>query len=104
MSVLAINSENYSTTVAQEGTVIVKVSSPTCGPCKMMAGIFDKLAAETDEVSFTAFEVVTDEDKALAVKLGVSSVPAFLIYKDKELQTQFVGAYPLSVLKTKLGL
>ena len=104
MSVLAINSENYSTTVAQEGTVIVKVSSPTCGPCKMMAGIFDKLAAETDEVSFTAFEVVTDEDKALAVKLGVSSVPAFLIYKDHELQTQFVGAYPLSVLKTKLGL
>lgn len=104
MSVLAINSENYSTTVAQEGTVIVKVSSPTCGPCKMMAGIFDKLAAETDEVSFTAFEVVTDEDKALAVKLGVSSVPAFLIYKDQELQTQFVGAYPLSVLKTKLGL
>lgn len=104
MSVLAINSENYSTTVAQEGIVIVKVSSPTCGPCKMMAGIFDKLAAETDEVSFTAFEVVTDEDKALAVKLGVSSVPAFLIYKDQELQTQFVGAYPLSVLKTKLGL
>lgn len=104
MSVLAINSENYSTTVAQEGTVIVKISSPTCGPCKMMAGIFDKLAAETDEVSFTAFEVVTDEDKALAVKLGVSSVPAFLIYKDQELQTQFVGAYPLSVLKTKLGL
>ena len=42
MSVLAINSENYSTTVAQEGTVIDQVSSPTCGPCKMMAGIFDK--------------------------------------------------------------
>ena len=82
MSVLAINSENYSTTVDQSGTVIVKVSSPTCGPCRMMAGLFDKLASETTDVTFTAFEVVTDEDKALAVKLGVSSVPAFLIYKD----------------------
>lgn len=104
MSVLAINSENYSTTVDQSGTVIVKVSSPTCGPCKMMAGLFDKLASEITDVTFTAFEVVTDEDKTLAVKLGVSSVPAFLIYKDNELQTMFVGAYPLSVLKTKLGL
>lgn len=104
MSVTAINSENYSTTVSQTGTVIVKVSSPTCGPCKMMAGLFDKLASEITDVSFNAFEVVTDADKALAAKLGVASVPAFLIYKDQELQSQVVGAYPLSVLKTKLGL
>lgn len=104
MSVTSINSATYQEAVSQAGTVIVKVSSPTCGPCKMMAGLFDKLASETENVSFTAFEVVSDEDKALAVKLGISSVPAFLVYKDQELVSQIVGAFPLTVLKSKLGL
>ena len=96
--------EKFNELIKSPIPVLVDFYATWCGPCKMMAGLFDKLASETTDVTFTAFEVVTDEDKALAVKLGVSSVPAFLIYKDNELQTMFVGAYPLSVLKTKLGL
>lgn len=106
MSVLDINSQNYSEATSKEGTVIVKVSSPTCGPCKMMAGLFDKISNENEDesVSFCAFEVNSEEDKALARSLNISSVPAFLIYKDQQLKFQFVGAFPLNVLKSKLGL
>ena len=104
MTTLSINHENYEEAISKTGMTFVKVSSPTCGPCKLMATIFEKLSKENSEHTFAEFEVNSTGDESLAIKLGVSSVPAFLVYKDGELDKQFVGAFPLSVLKTKLGI
>lgn len=104
MTVIQIDSTNYQTTVEQAGKVIVKVSSPTCAPCKMMTPIFGKVAEESSGATFAAFEVVTDEDQALARSLKISSVPVFIVYEDGEITSQIVGAFPSTALKTKLGL
>lgn len=105
MSVIQIDSTNYQTTVEQTGKVIVKVSSSTCAPCKVMTPIFKKLAEEFDGVTtFAAFEVVSNEDQALARSLNISSVPVFIVYENGEITSQIVGAFPSTALKTKLGL
>lgn len=104
MSVISIDNKTYSEATSQSGKVIVKVSSPTCGPCKMMSPLFEKLSKEVEDISFCAFEVISDEDQVLARSLNVSSVPAFLVYEDNVLTNQFSGAFPGTVLKTKLGI
>ena len=104
MSVIAIDNKTYAEAINQSGKVIVKVSSPTCGPCKMMTPLFEKISKEVEDVQFCAFEVTSDDDQVLARSLNVSSVPAFLIYENNVLTNQFAGAFPGAILKTKLGI
>lgn len=106
MSVIDITStEQFEELSKASGVHIVKVSTTTCGPCKMMAPLFEKLSNDFSDTSFYSL-VPSDEEGTLTLarKLNVSSVPAYLIYKDNELINQFSGAFPLSVLQSRLGL
>lgn len=103
MAVLKVDASTYEEAI-KEGKVAVKISSPTCGPCKMMVAPFEKLSEENPDVTFLAFEVSSPEDQELAKKLGVNSVPTFTVYSSGTRVHNFTGAHPLSVLKTKLGL
>lgn len=56
---------------------IVDFSATWCGPCRMMAPIFDKLATElSDKYNFVSIDV--DENPQLAAKYQIQSIPAFI--------------------------
>lgn len=92
----------------QVGTVVVKVSTSTCGPCKMMAPVFEK-ASEEDYGFSPIFVSLSPEDSAeistyARTVLRVSSVPTFIVFKDSVVVNQFSGALPLTQFKARLGL
>lgn len=97
--------QQYKDLTSQMGTTIVKLSTPTCQPCKMVAPMFKRLSEDFTDVTFCSLEPQegNTELQDLASSLAMS-VPTFLVYKDGELTTKVVGAHPYSVLKTKLGL
>ncbi len=68
-----------------------------CGPCKIMAPVFDEVKKEyKDKVDFKKVDV--EVDSAMATKFGVMSIPTFVILDgDKELDRK-LGAMPKETL------
>ncbi|NFG24607.1 thioredoxin [Clostridium botulinum] len=85
----------------KEGIVIVDFFADWCGPCKMLAPIFEELEEEMkDKVKF--FKVNVDESGELASKFSVFSIPTMIIFKDgKEVSTE-VGFLPKEKIKMNL--
>lgn len=60
-----------------------------CGPCRMLAPILEELAGETEGVTFAKVNV--DENIDLAMGLGISAIPAVLLFKDGQAVDRVVG-------------
>lgn len=90
-----------SVTDATFETEVLKSSKPTlvdftatwCPPCKAVAPILDKLAAE---VSGTAkiVAVDTDENRETAARYNIRYLPTLALFRDGKLVAQITGAAP----------
>jgi thioredoxin 1 len=70
--------------------VIVKFSSKTCGPCRMLAPILKKVEEEND---ITLIELDVDEVVELAMEQGVTSVPTTFFYQNGQEVFRKVGLF-----------
>lgn len=82
--------------------VIVDFYADWCGPCKMMAPIIDQLATEY-EGKVKIGKVNTDENRAIASKYNIMSIPTIIFIKDGEVVETTVGALPKQVLEQKIA-
>ena len=93
--------DNFETEVLQaELPVLVDFYADWCGPCKMMAPVVEKLAEEY-EGKLKVGKCNVDENMQLAQKYRISSIPAFMVFKNGEAAT-CVGAMSATELKAKL--
>ena len=70
--------------------VIVELWATWCGPCKVMKPIFEKVATEnTTDVQMYTMDV--DQNRDVAVKLGVRSVPTIKVINGGDVVTTKVG-------------
>ena len=69
-----------------------------CGPCKVMAPIFEELEKEYQgKVTFKRVDVEAEGE--LAAKYGIMSIPTFVLIKEgKEIDRQ-IGAKPKEVIR-----
>nr|WP_307992702.1 thioredoxin [uncultured Niameybacter sp.] len=82
--------------------VIVDFYADWCGPCKMMAPIIDELATQY-EGKVKIGKVNTDENRAVASKYNIMSIPTILFIKDGQVVDTTVGALPKQVLEQKIS-
>ncbi|MEN1995203.1 thioredoxin TrxA [Stenotrophomonas bentonitica] len=71
--------------------VLVDFWAEWCGPCKMIAPALDELADVYNGRAKIA-KVNVDQNRALAAKYHVRSIPMLLVFKDGEVQAQQIGA------------
>ncbi len=81
--------------------VIVDFWAPWCPPCRAIAPLLEKLAAEYDGKVIVA-KVNTDEDPEWSQKYGVMGIPTMLFMRDGKLVEQVGGARPYPAIKQSL--
>ncbi|MEF9960245.1 thioredoxin [Niameybacter sp.] len=82
--------------------VIIDFYADWCGPCKMMAPIIDELATQY-EGKVKIGKVNTDENRAIASKYNIMSIPTILFIKNGEVVDTTVGALPKQVIEQKIN-
>lgn len=93
MSVLKISKDNFQNEVINsESTVLLDFYADWCGPCRMVSPIVDEIAEERADIKVGKINV--DEERELAERFGIFSIPALVVIKDGKIVNQSVGARP----------
>ncbi|WMW26013.1 thioredoxin [Methanolobus sediminis] len=98
---VTINDASFNELVSKYPLVLVDCWAPWCGPCRMLSPVLDELAVEMQgKVVFGKLNV--DEEKMTAIKFGITSIPAMLIFKNGEFVDKLIGAVPKQTIIQKL--
>jgi thioredoxin 1 len=98
--ILVLNEDNYAEATAS-GTVAVDFYADWCGPCKMMAPVFDAAKDDYDgKVRFAKINV--DENEAIRAANNILGIPTLLFFKDGGVVDRVTGMIDKNALYAKL--
>ena len=87
----ATDADFYSQVLQSSEPVLVDFWAQWCGPCKMIAPALDELA-QTYAGRAKVVKVDIDQNRAVALKYHVRSIPMLLLFKDGQVQSTQIGA------------
>ncbi|WP_434798308.1 thioredoxin [Terrisporobacter vanillatitrophus] len=96
-----VNSNEFKEAIKEEGVVVVDFFATWCGPCKMLAPIFEELSNEMEgKTQFIKVDV--DQSVDIAREYGIQSIPTMAILKDGQPVETMVGFLPKDVIKSNI--
>ena len=92
-----VNGEEFAKLIQGDKTVFCDFWASWCGPCRMLAPVFESIA-ERYEGKAEFVKINVDEETGLAVKYGISSIPNVLAIKNGKVLGNSLGFVPAASL------
>lgn len=102
MEVKKITSREFDALANGDKPLLVDFYADWCGPCRMLAPILEEIAAEHPEL--TVAKVNVDNDRALASKFGIVSIPYVALIQNGEVVASVLGYKTKADLQAALGI
>ena len=102
MEVKKITSREFDVLANGDKPLLVDFYADWCGPCRMLAPILEEIAAEHPEL--TVAKVNVDNDRALASKFGIVSIPYVALIQNGEVVASVLGYKTKADLQAALGI
>ncbi|MCL5093787.1 MAG: thioredoxin [Patescibacteria group bacterium] len=81
MSITILKDENFEE-MNKSAKAVVDFSASWCGPCKMLAPVFDSVSEKVKNIDF--YKVDVDEAEQSAANFSVMSIPTIIFFENGE--------------------
>ena len=88
--VIELNSGNFEKTISSQTPTLVDFWAEWCGPCRTMLPVFTRLSKKFKKIRFARLNI--DQNQDIATKLGIQSIPIFIMFKTGIPVDKVVGA------------
>ncbi len=88
--VIELNSSNFEQTISRQTPTLVDFWAEWCGPCRSMHPVFTRLSMKFKKIRFARLNI--DQNQDIATKLGIQSIPIFIMFKAGQPVDKVVGA------------
>ena len=100
MSEIKVTAQNFEQVVSGEKPVLIDFWASWCGPCRMLAPVFEELSQKYDgQAIFVKIDVDDEECEVAAIKYGITSIPNIIAFKNGVPVDNSLGFVPQQVLE-----
>ena len=102
MATSKVTTSSFDAEVLKSTTpVLVDFWAEWCGPCRAVGPILEEISDEYG-AKIKVVKLNTDEESAIAIKYGITSIPSMYVFVNGEVVKQMVGAKPKPALLKEL--